>query len=94
MNRPARRVLAAVASAALLTLTLSACDKGLERYQDAPVGTRDAATPADLISFPDGYSNVAQKCDGHGHRVYVAFHGDQNYAALAVVDDPTCVARK
>jgi hypothetical protein len=40
--------------------------------------------------MPDGFSNVATKCD-HGNRLYVAFHGDNVYAALTVVaNDPTC----
>jgi len=79
---------AAVAVAALLGA--SGCgNKVNEPGRDAPTGTRNQ-DPADLISFPDGFSNVATKCDGP-NRVYVAFKGDANRAAIAVVpNDPRC----
>jgi hypothetical protein len=71
-------------------LTLSGCSsKSLEPFQDAPrAGTNSA--PADVVTMPDGFSNVATKCDGP-NRVYVVFHGDSTYGALAVVpNDPRC----
>lgn len=71
------------------TVGLGGCAKAMEPYQDAPTGQRNTV-PADLINMPDGYSNVATKCD-HGNRIYVAFKGDDNRAAIAVVPaDPTC----
>ncbi|MEV0403446.1 hypothetical protein [Actinoallomurus sp. NPDC050550] len=40
--------------------------------------------------MPDGFSNLATKCD-HGNRVYSAYKGDSNRAAVTVVpNDPTC----
>lgn len=60
-----------------------------EPYEDAPRGTTNQDR-ADTITFPDGFSNVATKCD-HGNRVYVIFKGDAAYGSLSVVrDDPTC----
>jgi len=78
--------------AALTFLAVGCSDKAQEQFNDAPRGkTNDA--PADVISFPDGFSNVATKCD-HGNRVYSAFKGDANRSAIAVVpNDPTCVAQ-
>jgi hypothetical protein len=71
------------------TLFLTGCGKALEPYNDAPVKSQNK-TPADVLNMPDGFSNVATKCD-HGNRVYVAFHGDKAYGAIAVVpNDPTC----
>jgi len=73
-------------------LTLSACDttgKYGQQYQDAKVDgvNKDAAQE---ITFPDGFSNAATKCD-NGNRVYVLFHGDSAYGGIAVVpNDPTC----
>lgn len=70
--------------AALLTVTLSSCTgKGTEPFRDAERGTTNDG-PADTITFPDGFSNVATKCD-HGNRVYVLFKGDAAYGAIAVV---------
>jgi len=79
-----------IPAAAVAALALAGCsDKATEQFNDAPRGdTNDAA--ADILSFPDGFSNVATKCD-NGNRVYVAFKGDHNRAAIAVVpNDPTC----
>lgn len=82
---------AAVIAAVVLALT--GCGKVTEPYKDAPRGTQNSGA-ADTIAMPDGFSNVATKCD-HGNRVYVAFHGDSPYASLAVVaNDPTCAATK
>lgn len=64
-------------------------NKATEPLKDAPTGARNQ-DPADIMSFPDGFSNVATKCDGP-NRVYVAFKGDENRAAIAVVpNDPRC----
>lgn len=89
MTRTSKRVASAVV-AALMLLGLSACTgKATEQYKDAARGTTNSA-PADIITMPDGWSNVAAKCDGTS-RVYVIFHGDENYGSLAVVpNDPRC----
>lgn len=72
-----------------LATACAAGTKGGEQFQDADrAGTNSA--PADTITFPDGFSNAATKCD-HGNRVYVLFHGDSVYGGIAVVPaDPTC----
>ena len=84
------RYLTACAVAALAVLTLTSCgEKASEPFKDAPQGQRNNSA-ADTMTFPDGFSNVATKCD-HGNRVYVAFKGDKPYGALAVVpNDPSC----
>lgn len=77
-----------VSGAALLALT--GCAKITEPFKDAPRSNVTNEQPADTVTFPDGFSNVATKCD-HGNRVYVAYHGDSAYASIAVVaNDPTC----
>ena len=90
MRATRRRTLAA-AVAAVTLLTLAGCSaKGTEPFKDAPRSSNDNGQPADLVRMPDGFSNAATKCD-HGNRLYIAYHGDSPYAALAVVaDDPTC----
>ena len=70
--------------AALAMLTLTGCgEKFTEPYRDAPRGGTNGA-PADLVTFPDGFNNVATKCD-HGNRVYVTYHNDAPYGSVAVV---------
>lgn len=85
-----RRTAAALAAAVTLTAAASTgCTKLTEPGKDAPVAARDD-TPADVVHFPDGYSNVSAKCEGP-NRVYVAFHGDAGFAAVAVApNDPRC----
>lgn len=85
-RRATAAALAAVAAFALLT----SCSKWSEPFKDAPRSGHDNGSPADLIRMPDGFSNAATKCD-HGNRIYVAYHGDSKYAAIAVVaSDPSC----
>lgn len=85
-----RLSVAALAAAGLMILTASGCAKFTEPFKDAQRSGVDNGAPADLIRFPDGFSNAATKCD-HGNRVYVAYHGDAAYGAIAVVPaDPTC----
>lgn len=72
-----------------LAITLTGCGKFVEPYNDANVSGQNTGA-AEVVNMPDGFSNVATKCD-HGNRIYVAYHGDSAYAAVAVVpNDPTC----
>lgn len=73
-------------------VALAAC--GTPEKQDAHQ-TRGAAvdrSPAEkVLAMPDSFSNIAIKCDGFGHRVYVTSHGDVNRPSqIQVIDDPTC----
>jgi hypothetical protein len=48
-------------------------------------------SPAEVIAMPDKFRNIATKCDGHGHRVYMNSTGDSgNSANIFVIDDPSC----
>lgn len=69
-------------------LAMQGCSKMLEPFNDAPVsGNND--DPAYTISFPDGFGNVARKCDGP-NMVYSSFIGDGRSIAV-VANDPRCV---
>lgn len=73
-----------------MALTSCGMDKAVEPFRDAPRSNIRNSNPADIIEMPDGFSNLATKCD-HGNRIYVAFKGDANRAAISVVpDDPSC----
>lgn len=98
MRRVSKRNLGALALGLAIGLPITflgiaACSgKTLEPFNDAPVGVQNT-TPADVLNFPDGFSNVSTKCD-HGNRVYVIFHSNSPYGSVAVVaNDPTCTGK-
>lgn len=72
----------------VLVLSAGGCDKQNEPFKDAPRTGTDNGAPADTVRMPDGFSNLATKCD-HGNRIYVAYHGDNTYASIFVVKDDT-----
>jgi hypothetical protein len=73
-----------------LMLSVSGCAKFTEPFKDAPRSNVTNSDPADTITFPDGFSNAATKCD-HSNRLYVLYHGDNPYGSIAVVpNDPSC----
>ncbi|WP_431977596.1 hypothetical protein [Micromonospora haikouensis] len=91
MNRSTRKRIAVLAAVGTLALAgLVGCAKMVEPFNDAPRSAVENTAPADIVTFPDGFSNVATKCD-HGNRIYSAYHADSPYAAITVVpDDVTC----
>jgi hypothetical protein len=87
-----RRRLATAAAVVLMAVGLAGCG---EEAKDAPRGTEDTGA-ADIMRFPDGFSNVAHKCDGP-NMVYSSTNGggtdnaESTRAAIAVVpNDPRC----
>ena len=75
-----------------VVLVLSGCglSKAQEPFKDAPTNGARNDSPATIIEMPDGFSNLAGKCDGDNY-VYVVFHGDNKYGSIAVVpNDPRC----
>lgn len=85
------KMAAGLASVAVIVLLVVGCgDKYTQPYQDAPRTGNKNEVAADIITNPDGFSNVATKCD-HGNRLYVIYHGDGGYGSIAVVaNDLTC----
>jgi hypothetical protein len=86
MNKHMKKMVIIGSLALGATLITASCglNKSLEPFKDAPRSSVDNGQPADLVRFPDGFSNGATKCD-HGNRVYVVFHGDAPYGSIAVV---------
>lgn len=82
-----RSIVAAVA----LALTLAGCGaKVTEPFKDAPTSSQRNSGTAQVVEFPDGFSNLAGKCDGPNY-IYSGYHGDGNRMAIAVVpNDPRC----
>lgn len=81
--------LAAVFAVVLIAITGCGIQKMQEPFSDAGRGAEHAG-PADTITMPDGFSNLATKCGPGGMRYTVAFHSDSPYAAIAVTPDPSC----
>jgi hypothetical protein len=76
-------------------VTAGSCDKQTEPFKDAPRSYNDTSLPMDVVQGADGFTNAGTTCDSRGNRVYVAYHGDNLYASVAVVpyallkpDDP------
>jgi len=90
MHLTAKAAVLAITAAAAAALTLTGCSQKIqEPFRDAPVSGHQSA-PAEVIEMPDGFSNIADKCDGHGHRVYVVFHSDSSYGSVSAIADPAC----
>lgn len=88
MNKIKR--LGAVLAIPVVLLLASCSDKSTEPFRDAPRAGESNDSPAQVINMPDGFSNLASKCDGP-NRVYTSYKGDENRTAIAVVkDDPRC----
>ena len=88
----AAKIAAGVAAGLIgLSTMASGCASNTEPFNDAPISHKNDS-PAYVGSMPDGFSNWASKCDpqGGGFRVFTAFHGDGDRAAIAVIADPTC----
>lgn len=88
-TRPVRYIAIGLVVFALLAFLAACGTRAAEPFQDADRGTSNTA-PANTITMPDGFSNVAYKCDGP-NMVYVLFKGDLAYGGIAVVpNDPRC----
>lgn len=72
-------------------LTGCGLESATEPWNDAPVSHKNDG-PAEIGSMPDGFANYAEKCDGHGFRVFTTREGSAKGGGkdIAVVADPTC----
>lgn len=93
MNRTATYTALGLASiVGMIALGTSSCgsmDKISEPFNDAP-RAREFSQPADVITMPDGFSNLATKCGPGQMRYTVVFHQDGPYGSVAVTPDPSC----
>ena len=47
-------------------------------------------SPAEVYAMPNYYNNVASKCDGHGHRIFVTSNKSNAPSNLVVIADSSC----
>lgn len=78
----------AVVSGALCVAAFAGC--GQTEKQDAHRARSVDRSPPEVIAMPEDFGNLAIKCDGHGHRVYVTTNPGESAANVFVVSDPTC----
>lgn len=74
----------------LPVLLLAAC--GGDASREDAVDTRDVdKNPPHVIAFTNHFPNVASKCDGYGHRVFVTTRTDGSVPSYPVIiDDASC----
>lgn len=86
-------LLALSLAAVLAAILVAGCDSYNSQHgrSDAPISNPGKDNrPAEVISMPDGYRNLATKCDGHGHRLYMTSTEGDKQPQIAVVDDASC----
>jgi hypothetical protein len=84
-----RRTVACVSALAALGVIVAGCGNTPERL-NAHQSRNVDRTPPEIFAMPDHYNNVASKCDGHGHRIYVTSNKDPAPSNLVVIKDPSC----
>lgn len=88
-----KRALIGISAAALVILSSTGCARFAEEWNDAPIERKDDS-PAVVYSMPDGFANVASKCDGNGFRFFTTRGAESGGGkAVAVIADPTCKTR-
>ncbi|MGW7100340.1 hypothetical protein [Streptomyces sp. NPDC054838] len=85
------RLIALTAATLIGLASLTGCASLTEPWNDAPI-EKKYDDPAEVYSMPDGFANVATKCDHHGNRIYTTRGADSGGGkAVAVVPkDPSC----
>lgn len=90
MQRMTHRVAALMIVTAVAVGT-SAASCNAKGTGDAPVEPVDKQNnaPAHIINMPDGFPNVAVKCD-QGTGIYVTSHGKSDVPPVIIPNDPRC----
>lgn len=83
-----RVALAGMATGTVILLA-TGCSSFTESFNDAPIEEKNDR-PAEVYAMPDGFANVASKCDNHGNRMY-STRTDGGEALAVVANDPSCV---
>ena len=73
---------------ALVALVGAGCTQ--KERVNAHQSTNVDRTPAEVYAMPNYYNNVASKCDGHGHRIFVTSNKSSAPSNLVVINDTTC----
>ena len=77
-----------VLACAVLALVTAGC--GQKERVNAHQSTNVDRTAAEVYAMPNYFNNVASKCDGHGHRIFVTSNKANAPSNLVVVNDSSC----
>jgi hypothetical protein len=83
------RTAARLSTLAALCIVAAGCGNTPERL-NAHQSTNVDRNPPEVYAMPDHYNNVASKCDGHGHRIYVTSNKDAAPSNMVVIEDKSC----
>lgn len=78
-----------VAAFLLAMLAAAGCGTDQSRVDAFDTAEVDRTAP-EVIAFNNHYPNLEHKCDGYGHRVFVATHDSSAGQNIIVLPDPTC----
>jgi hypothetical protein len=85
-------VMALAVTLGLVVLLAGCGNKFSQPFKDSPRTSQVNNAPAEIIYMPDGFNNLATKCD-HGQRIYVSYHGDGSYGFGFAAPDPACAGK-
>ena len=77
-----------LAACAVVALAAAGCTQ--KERVNAHRSTNVDRTPAEVYAMPNFYNNVASKCDGHGHRIFVTSNKSSAPSNLIVINDASC----
>jgi hypothetical protein len=77
-----------VAVLALFALAAAGCTQ--KERVNAHQSTNVDRRPAEVYAMPNFFNNVASKCDGHGHRIFVTSNKCSAPSNMVVINDPSC----
>jgi len=77
-----------LATSAVVALAAAGCTQ--KERVNAHQSTNVDRTPAEVYAMPNFYNNVASKCDGHGHRIFVTSNKSSAPSNLIVINDASC----
>jgi hypothetical protein len=81
-----------VISCASVLVLATSCGSAKE-YTDAPVGTVQPNTKANIITMPDTFGNVSYKCGEFGEMIYVTTHSSGSSALFVIPNSAGCRAQ-
>ena len=82
------RNLLLLTACAVVALVSSGCAQ--KERVNAHQSTNVDRGPAEIYAMPNYYNNVATKCDGHGHRIFVTSNKANAPSNLVGINDASC----
>ena len=89
MKRTAFGLIAVAATGFVIAGCGSGDDASREDAHDVPGHLIDKRRP-EVHAFNNHYPNIEEKCDGHGHRIFVQTHDSATGRNMVILPDPTC----